>query len=364
MKVLVYPKDKNPYQDLLYKNISEEIKVEYLTNPTSSHIIGLLLLPFLLILYRIRGFQIFHLHWVYTFQITAESEIFHTKPFQLVFMLYFFFILIILKVLNFRIIWTVHDIVPHGRQFLDDLLVSKVLAYFSNGKIAHSQETINQMSSFGLSTKNTEIIPIGNYSTVYPRTISKAAARAKLKIDPQQFVYAFFGRIEYYKGILPLLETFRKIDQKDAILLIAGPCADAELKEIIENHAVNDHRIRAIIEFIPDDEVQSFVLSSDIFVFPFSRITTSSSVVLAMSFERSVIIPLLGEMVDIPKNAVFHYDPKDTSSLKRTMEYAYANPKAIQVKEKNAFSFAKQNSWESISKKTAAFYENVLAQLK
>ncbi|MFA6570507.1 MAG: hypothetical protein WCT77_04645, partial [Bacteroidota bacterium] len=65
-KVLVYPKDPNPYQELLYSQLRSRCEIKYLENPTDSPIIGLIMLYLQSLYYRIKGYTIFHLHWYYT----------------------------------------------------------------------------------------------------------------------------------------------------------------------------------------------------------------------------------------------------------------------------------------------------------
>ena len=77
MKILVYPKDPNPYQELLYSELRSKIEVKYLENPTQSHTVGLFLLFLQVLGYRIKGFTIFHLHWVYPFRSPLKNLLFN-----------------------------------------------------------------------------------------------------------------------------------------------------------------------------------------------------------------------------------------------------------------------------------------------
>ena len=68
MKILAYPRDPNPYQELLYRKIINNVVIKYLEPPLNSNILGIILFPFQLVFNRILGYNIFHLHWTYNFK--------------------------------------------------------------------------------------------------------------------------------------------------------------------------------------------------------------------------------------------------------------------------------------------------------
>jgi len=359
LKILVYPKDKNPYQNLLYKHLSTEVFLKYLTNPTSSHVLGLILLPFQVTKFRLQGFRVFHLHWFYTFQLTHQNPIFHSKPFKVIFSIYFLFFVLLLKTLRYKLVWTVHDVLPHGEQFINNKLVVRVLGIFANVKIVHSSSTLNEMKTLKISTINANIIPIGNYIDVYPNTITKLDAKDKLKLKKDSFVFGFFGRIEFYKGVLELIDAFLELNEQNSYLLISGPCFNKELAERIRACSLSNPSILFYEQFVPDDRVQIFLNASDVHVYPFTRITTSSSVMLAMSFKKTVICPLLGEMKDIPLNVGLFYDCDDRTKLVELMKYSVDNKEEIIKKGNEAYSFASTRNWINITNLTIELYKSL-----
>ena len=78
--MLVFPKDANPYRELLYRPMREkypDISIDYLTGPSANYqTINVVLLPLVLLLKRLQGYRIFHLHWTYLFRIRGSIDLF------------------------------------------------------------------------------------------------------------------------------------------------------------------------------------------------------------------------------------------------------------------------------------------------
>ena len=96
--------------------------------------------------------------------------------------------------------------------------------------------------------------------------------------------------------------------------MIAGQCPSAETARRIEEAAT-----RAPIEFhdrhIADEEVFTYFRACDVVCLPFKKITTSGSVVLALSFGKPVITPRTGAQCELPDDVGYLYDPKEDGAL-------------------------------------------------
>jgi len=112
MKILVFPKDLNPYQELLYGQMRDRYKssrIKYLAGPTTSQTINLFFLPGLIIIYRLRGYKIFHIHWFYFFAIPKLNF----GIFKLIMKYYCIFNLRLIKILGYKLVWTVHETISN-----------------------------------------------------------------------------------------------------------------------------------------------------------------------------------------------------------------------------------------------------------
>src|SRR3982751_3368911 len=162
-KILVYPYYNNPYQSLLYKEVTKdtEITIEYLRSKKYSDYLLLIVMPLMIIQKKAQGFKIFHLHWV-AFCSASENKV--TQIFSFIYTL---FMILFIKLLGYKLIWTMHNITPHERITIDDLLITKILCTLCDRKIVHSQQTIEELQKIGYSITKTTIIPHGSYISYY-----------------------------------------------------------------------------------------------------------------------------------------------------------------------------------------------------
>jgi beta-1,4-mannosyltransferase len=76
-----------------------------------------------------------------------------------------------------------------------------------------------------------------------------------------------------------------------ATLRIVGYPQDGLTAAAIERACRADRRISAVTEYVPDDDLVREVTASELVVLPVDRLTNSSSLVLALSLDRPVLVP-------------------------------------------------------------------------
>jgi glycosyltransferase involved in cell wall biosynthesis len=365
MKILVYPKDINPYQELLYEELRQKKNIffTYLeTEFLNSHTLGLILLPYRLIKYRLNRYDIFHLHWTFAFSLPSKSKLFLNFLTRAFFLIYFVLFLKLIKLLNFKLIWTVHNVLPHEKQFINDVWARIFLSKLCDAKIVHSKSTIGEMRKLGLNTKNTYITSHGNYIGVYKNNITKESARKYFEFNEKDFVFLFFGMIEPYKGVEDLLETFKQLikKRKNVRLLIAGKCDNKDLKKMLNNYKEElKEDVKIYTEYIKNDKIQYYFNCADAVVYPCKKITTSGSVILALSFGKPIICPEIGDLKELPNNIGFFYKPRNKKGLLNCMEKVILNKEKLEKIGKNSFDYANSLSWDKIAEKTYNIYKNL-----
>ncbi|HSW96465.1 MAG TPA: glycosyltransferase [Candidatus Saccharimonadales bacterium] len=360
-KILVYPKYSNPYQSLLYSEVekNKDIEIKYFTDDivTFGGYVLMAVLPFYLLKNRFLGFTIFHLHWVL---FTPLSQ---SKVVQSISLLYVLFVILFIKLLGYKLVWTIHNIQPHVTVTANDMLITKFLCKMSNRKIVHSQVTITELKHLHCNTQNCVIIPHGNYIASYENTVTKQEAREYLNIDKNEFVFLFFGEIKIYKGIEDLLKVFSIIssETKHATLIIAGKVSDASVKQVIEQYEFNlKRKLITHLQHIHDKDIQYYMNAANVVVYPFKRITTSGSVLLALSFGTPIIYPMLGVLQEIPASVGFRYAASDDSGLYHSLKEAFLSGKeTLSLKEKTSYNYANSLSWKKIAAQTVAIYQQV-----
>ena len=171
--------------------------------------------------------------------------------------------------------------------------------------------------------------------------------------------FLFLGEIRYYKGVLELIDAFQKLDSKNANLTIAGrPKNDTIVKQIKEKISGSENTIKLIPEFIPDDEMQLYINSADVMVFPYQDILTSGGIIMAMSFGKAIIAPYLGCISDtLDSSGSFLYGPSDKDGLLKAMRECVNSKSKMEAMGRHNFDLAKRLNWESIAKSTYKVYE-------
>ena len=170
MRILVYPRDPNPYQELLYgemKHLGTE--VSYLGQLTPSRTLNLLLLPMEVAVRRIAGARLVHLHWVFSFAFPGSQRFSIMRQVAYVWFLGW---LRVCRLLSMHLVWTAHNVLPHTPVFADDAAARRVLVEASDLVIAHSQSALTELAALGAIPQRSAVIrhgPIASERSAAPQ---------------------------------------------------------------------------------------------------------------------------------------------------------------------------------------------------
>lgn len=288
--------------------------------------------------------DVLHLHWVH------GAATFGNLPGALLRFGIFHSALLMARLKQKRIVWTVHNLVhhEHHRNWLD-YLNSRLVALQAHAILVHGDSVIPVVASqLGVDKKKIHTIYHGNY-----KGIVQFQPPRKAKVGVR---FLFFGLIRPYKGVENLLGAFQQLFGPHQ-LHIAGNVKFDNLKQTIEKHAADDpERITKELSFVSDERLQELLGWCDVVVLPYRDIFTSGSLLMAMTAGRPVVAPragLIPEYVD--ESMAFLYDPKDSNGL----ELALANAAGSDQLEEMAHYAAKRADdfdWDKICGKLAAIY--------
>jgi len=306
-------------------------------------------------MYRLQGYKIMHIHWLYGLGITRRLPFYRKLSF-----IYALLFLGLTRLFGYKIVWTVHNTLPHSQITSDDLGLAKKLSRVANTKIAHSRFTIAQMKEYGFDTNNISLIPHGNYSGVYPSNTTRLEARKQLAIKDNEIVILFFGLIRTYKGVDDLLDAFERLDAKNTRLIIAGKCVDKNLRKQIRLAAAS-YSVDFYEGHIANEDVAKFFRAADVVCLPFKSITTSGSILLALTFGKPIIAPRAGALADLPESVGYLYEPKQPEALYNSLQKAIENKVYLNKVGKKALVYAKALSWDKIAEQTFKVYKELLS---
>lgn len=351
---MIYPKSENPYLELLYSELRSAHPDDTFTYIEATPL-NVIIFPFVLALKRLKGYKILHLHWP-LFYIDPRHNIPFSKQISF---LYSIVCLTSIKVLGYKLVWTVHNVLPHEQVTSNDVFVSRYIALLSSKMIVHSSANIKDLKAIEAHPDKALIIPHGSYIGVYKNNISRSSACKKLGIRHDEFVILFFGTVKSYKGIEDLVNAFGSLAYKNIRLIIAGKSNDTRLVAMIKK-AQRTLNIDFYNEYIAEDDVAVYFKAADVVCLPFKAITTSGSALLALSFGRSIITPRMGALVDLPSNVGYLYDPKNIQGLEESLKLAMSRGAKLKKLDENAIKYAKTLSWDNIAKKTYRLYQEIL----
>lgn len=205
------------------------------------------------------------------------------------------------------------------------------------------------------------VIPHGHFIDVYPNRISRAEARDGLSIDSAARVALSFGRIAPYKGTTQLISAFGAISRPGDILLIAGEAADPSfvdhLRTLAKDMGAQRGEIRIVAETIAPEHVQRYFNACDVVALPFEKILNSGSLLLAMSFGKCVVAPIMGSIPEtVCPEGWFPFDTGVPGALASSLQRALAcNDR--EAREATILGFTKgRYGWDQIGEAVGSLY--------
>lgn len=203
-----------------------------------------------------------------------------------------------LKAAGGRIVWTVHNILPHECAYPD---VEKALrqGLADRADVLHvmcpdTPELLRDVAV--LPPERVRVLPHGSYVDVYPNIVDPRQARLELGLDLDDLVLLSLGGIRPYRGIDVLLDAFSEAlrDEPRLRLVVAGrPGRHPSVPEL-ERRCREHPRIVGHFEEVPDEDLQLYFNAADVAVFSHRAVLNSGGVLLAWSFGRPVIAPAAG----------------------------------------------------------------------
>jgi glycosyltransferase involved in cell wall biosynthesis len=225
------------------------------------------------------------------------------------------------------------------------ILMDKFICYFSTDIYPEGNGVKKDLINHGITKKNLEVLVNGSVNGIdleyfNQKNISlqqKTELIGKLKLNDDDFVYVYVGRLVTDKGINEMIDAFNQLSfQYKKIKLLLVGSYEPELdplknitKKIIRNN-IN------IISVGYQDDIRPFLSISDIFVFPSYREGFPNVLMQAGAMGiPSIVTNINGsnEIIIEGLNGVI-IEPKDINSLKLKMTEFYKN-RQFHLKLKN-----------------------------
>jgi len=339
-RICLLPKEgiENPYQKLMKDGLKEGgFDVRYGTKTRFFDI---------LLTWITQRPQWIHIDWPYSFY-----SINLPTPFKWLF--YYCFQIQVTFISRFtkcKIAQTLHNIHRH-EPYHKEIDHKAQLILFRHAEFIRvfHQGTIEKVkASWKIDTDKFIIQPEGSYVGYYPNQVSKSDARTELGFDLQDFILLYLGSIRPYKGILDLIDNFKTYRKDNWKLIIAGYPYDRNYTDLVKNRCENLSEISLYLGHQPEERLQYYFNASDVVASPFRQIENSGSVILAMGFQRPVIAPKMGVLIErLKSQPELLYETSITDSF----EFIHSSdPHQLEKMGRRNFEELKKHTWQHFAK--------------
>ena len=300
--------------------------------------------------------DIVHLHWPDGVLNSRHAPLAAARVAYLVAQLLF------AKARGAKIVWTVHNLQAHNTRHprveraLWCAFVPLIDAAIS---LSHAGLELARARFPALARKARFVVPHGHYRGCYKNECTRAEARARLALPLDKPAVAFVGQIKPYKNVPALLRAFldRPAETSAASLLIAGKPGDAALAAELAALADGHPDVALRFGHIADDEMQVMLNACDLAVFPYREILNSGSAILALSFDRPVLVPAKGAMAELrnlvgPEWVMTYEGELDGAILGHALRWATGTAR-------HATCNLNGLDWETVAAQTLAAYQSL-----
>ena len=345
MTVLAWPafenKTGNPYTGLLYEAVQD---------------LGVTVEDFSVGRALQGGYDLWHVHW-------PDDFLSYASPWTAVaYVAAELLLMAQARARGARIVWTIHDLGPHEspHPWLERLFWPLFLPLVDGYITLSEHARTAALRRFpALRKVPGRVVPHGHYRPAYPAPPPRQKARDEWGLSADGPVLAYVGRIRPYKNVERLVATFREWDREEAHLVVAGNPSSEALADRVRSAAGPDPRVHLALRFLPDEEMASVLAAADLVVLPYEDILHSGTALLALSFDRPVLVPAQGAMgelqVQVGPEWVYTFDgPLRPGTLAEALDMACTDDRADRAPLDDL-------SWGPLAEATVALYDDVLA---
>ena len=247
-----------------------------------------------------------------------------------------------------RLVWTVHNVLPHDSVHLDEE-VELCRLFADRADLVHvlCEETLPAAAPYyTLDPARVVVIPHSSYAGAYPDHLGRRAARERLALDAEARVLVTLGRIRPYKGIDRLLDAFERppLDAPELRLLVAGiQGRGSDMRELVDRLSAAP-RVVSRTQRVPRRDVQVWMRAADLAVLPFTGILNSGSFLLAETFGLPIVAPRQGALsARDGQPHVWLFDSDDFETTLASAVQALGDPEVARAARASALATAAAN---------------------
>jgi glycosyltransferase involved in cell wall biosynthesis len=202
-----------------------------------------------------------------------------------------------------RLVWTIHNIVPHGARFeAEEAALSADIVERCSAVHVLAADTRRLVADwFAIPAERVLHVPHPSYRGAYEDFVTREQARHELGLWPDEIVHVVVGAIKPYKGLNELLDAWEEVataEPRRRLVIAGGPSDEAGVAEVLERAALHPS-VLLHARKIPGPEMQLFLRAADVAVMPYLRSLNSGALMLALTFGLPVVVPAGGGLAEV-----------------------------------------------------------------
>ena len=202
----------------------------------------------------------------------------------------------LLKARGARLVWTVHNSLPHDTRFeaQEAKLRRDVIDRVDLVHIMSPRTPDLVADWFTLPADRIYHCDHPGYQGVYPDWVTRMDARRRLRVPDGALVLLLTGAIKPYKGLLELFEAVDRVSAErpgSVVLVVAGKPDEAPETTAFIARAAQHPAVRLLPGQVPDVDIQVLMRACDVVAVPYRRSLNSGVLALALTWGRPVLLP-------------------------------------------------------------------------
>ena len=187
-----------------------------------------------------------------------------------------------------RLIWTVHNLVPHDGGGWENGWGKRILARHCDLVITHSASTEAELRRRVTPRGPVVVMPHGSYIGHYPEPRPRLAVLADLGIADDRPILCCVGMLRGYKGIDLACEAFAHLQDEVRLIIAGSPHQTFELASV-ERYAEREPGLTLVTHRLSDQEFVDILSVADAALLPYRQVTGSGALLAAWSAGCGVV---------------------------------------------------------------------------
>lgn len=224
-----------------------------------------------------------------------------------------------------RLLWTVHNAVPHDSKFpaIDCTMRAAVAEICERIHVMSPRTRAHVAPFFDLPADKIFTVPHPSYDGVYPNFLPRSLARQELGLPDGVAAHLMVGAVKPYKGLDDLAFGFDVVSKREPgghVLIVAGqPDHSDEAAKFVEWASAHP-AVLAFFGKVAVEDMQGFLKAADLAVYPYRRSLNSGALALTNTFGiPAVLASTSGEAAGAAPSYAEVYDSTAPGALADAM---------------------------------------------